>query len=314
MVLVLLKPVTNNGVQKLTKLKQSLAKITSTVILLTSIITLGGCTTVPVLYEIDYMSLLSADNDIFLSLNVQKNKGTLTSMLKKLSPEMKDTDINKIFERTSNLYLGIKFDSEKREQAVEICAVGSYPSIIASGLTRNKGWTKEMVVLTNASGKALKQKKYSHDSGISLALPNPSLLLLSTSSVETLLQSLVCPYPSDWPQYALNAVSNKDNDEKIRAYIPNPGILLPKILGLGVQLALEDATAVCTEIYVPGKTSQLLTDMDLYFKDSRAVKAASALLKLAALGSNMTIEQKGDNHLSIQGLLIPVDVLIGMKF
>ncbi len=302
------------GVQKLKKRKDFTLKFLRIFPVFTLLILLAGCAAVPVYEDISYFSFLSSDNDIYISLNVQKNRTILSAMLKKMSPEMKDSEINHILDRTRNLYVGIILDDTNENQSIELCAEGNFPPLITSAFTRNKGWTKEKLIFPDAAGKMIKQTAYVHSSGISLALPNSSIIFLSSNTIEPMLTSFYNPPPSDWPQYAVDAVTNKDDDAKIRSYVPDPGVLLPKIIGLGVQLALEDATAVASEVYIPGKPAQFSADIDLYFKDVRAVKASAALLKLASMGSQIEIVQKADTHLSLQGVVLSLDTLLGMKF
>lgn len=302
------------GVQKLKRCKDVTIKLLRIFQSFSLLLLLAGCAAVPVYEDINYFSFLSSNNDIFLSLNVQKNKNIISSLLKKISPEMKDTEIDQILNRTINLYLGISLPDTNKEQGIEICAEGNFPPLITSAFTKNKGWTKEKLLVADSRGKLQKQTSYVHAGGISLVLPNSSTIFLSSNTIEPMLASYFNPSPSDWPQYAVDAVTNKDDDEKIRAYVPNPGVLLPKIIGLGVQLALEDATAVASEVYIPGKPAQFSADIDLYFKDVRAVKASAALLKLASMGSQIEIIQKADTHLSLQGVVLSLDTLLGMKF
>lgn len=273
----------------------------------------AGCRTLPVSEDSNYFAFLSSNNDIYLSLNVSKNKSTLSAMIKKMSPEMKDNQIEQILSRTQNLYVGIKFDDKNQKQIIELCAKGSFPAIMTSALTKNKGWTKEKAVIS-VSGKPVKHTAYVHTSGISLAIPAPSVLFLSTNTVEPLINAFYNPKPLDWPQYALEKTINIRDDEKVKAYVPNPGVLLPKIIGFGVQLALDGAIVTGAEVYVPGKTSQFLADIDLFFKDARAVKASSALLKLATVGSGIEIIQLSETQLTLIGIVISIDTLLGMKF
>ncbi len=302
------------GVQKLRKYSGKISKIAKIQSVILLLILFAGCATVPVYNDIDYFTFLSADNDVYASLQVQKNRATLSSLLKTMAPEMKESEIDQILDRTKTLYVGIRFGDSANKQDIEICAEGNFPSIITSAFTKGKGWSKNQTLIPAANNSTKKQAVYTHTNGISIALINPALIVLASNTVETILTSYFNPNPSMWPEYAIKAVSNIQDDEKIRAYIPNPENLLPKLLGIGVKLALEDATAISTELYVPGKTSQFITDIDLYFKDVRAVKAASAILKIASMKSDMSIVQKGDTHLSIEGIVLSIDAFLGMKF
>ncbi len=289
-------------------------KISEVLIFCFLVFVLAGCATMPVIRESDYFTFLSPDNDMYITLDVQKNKSTITNLLKKMSSEIKDKEINQIIDRTKTVYIGLSVGSDTKKQKFEICAVGNYPQIITSALTKAKGWTKNVVTAMDADGKSKRNAVYKHSSGISLALLYQSVIFICSDSVESNIASFYKPSSFSWPDYALETLKRNNNDEKIRAYIPNPEVLLPKILGLGVQLALDDACAVCSELFVPGLTGQYLTDIDLYFKDARAVKAAFALLKLASLKSGIEVIKISETQLAIKGFVLSLDTLPGMSF
>lgn len=273
-----------------------------------------GCATVPKATEIDYFSLFSTDNDVYLHLNVQKNRNTLEDLLKKMAPDMKESAIKQILDKTTLLYLGLKTSEQNSNSTVEICAVGNFPSIIKASFTKKQGWEKSKRKIENVYGKSTTIPYYNHSSGIEITIPNNAVLFLSTKTTEPLIHSYLNPKELLWPIYAQDLIDKATDTENISAYIPNPSSLLPKILGFGVQLALKDATAVLQEIAIPDQTRQFSTVIQLYFKDARAVKAATALLKLATMGSDMSIVQTGDVQLTITGLNLSIDTLLDMKF
>ena len=130
-----------------------------------------------VVSEIDYLSMLPEDAEIYLRFPVQENQGIASQLIASFVPSMKEKDIEKLQKRFNCIYVSVK-DSE-----LSAIATGSFPKVgLGFVLKEKNGWQKIKEDTVPVTGLYYQYQ----DLPFQIAFPNSSTMMISPQ-VDTLL-------------------------------------------------------------------------------------------------------------------------------
>lgn len=220
-----------------------------------------------------YFSWFSNDNELYAFLPVQKNFDIVKNLSKLFIKDLSEKDSHKILTRTNALYLSCG-NLSNSDKSFQMIASGNYPLLfLKMALKEKRGWKK-------TSG------FYTHSSGVKLKIINSSAIMLSNTDINKINQA------------NNNDFSMKLSD-RIAFVLKNPDSFISKFLGK-IQLPVSEFFGSLSGF----KDNNYLLDADFKFSETKAVKPAQLILKLAGIESN--VNSNSQNILSVPGLSINV--------
>ncbi|WP_428771106.1 hypothetical protein V1L52_04485 [Treponema sp. HNW] len=277
----------------------------------------AACKTPPVAEtHIDPFTLFDEGAGMYLRIPVKGNESFLQNLVRAWTDEVSDSDLQDIFGRTSTVYAAFFVEQGKglmNKVSFQIVLRGNYPLFfLNAALTHKKGWAD----ISAKDGDTLfKRKKSSY--GFELAYPDSGTVFVSNKDVLSmqkkyaLYRLLGSPEP-DWPLLGTEKVPVRSfiqDDEKAGLYMPQAGVLLPKMVGSALELAIDYAAGTVK----PYKDDYVIVHLKLQMRDERALKIAEKLFRFAVLGTNIIVKPEAGNILVLDNFAVSPALLAGFR-
>lgn len=284
--------------------------------------------------EIDYLSMLPEDAEIYLRFPVQENQGIASKLIASLVPKMEERDVEKLQGRFHSIYVAVK-DSE-----LSAIATGSFPKVGLSFVLKEKnGWKKVKDDTVPVTGLYYQYQ----DLPFQIAFPNSSTMMIS-SQVNVLLTAYnsfeylpktnpLAEYSSEYRQGNPALIQNSDENssqdffnQTIDFYVDDVISLIVPFLkkNLPIKLPLTDLYGEFSPVdYADLDLSVMNEDAEgrlysftgyLGLPDSRAMKPALAALKILfrTLGLNVEYSSFNDDTIKVTGLIVSEKDLVAL--
>ena len=280
---------------------------------------LFSCRSVPKNSELDFLSVIDGDAPLIIFIPVRANSDFVQSAIVSLFGISQNT-ARQITERTDNLMLAISSSG-----AVQLAANGNFPSVaLKAVLTEKNGWTKASVNLA--------KNKYSYykntDFNIEFSLYS-SFFVFASSDItpmfarfEEQMNELFTDFADSDSKasYDLSDFLYDDSETKIKFYSSDPAFFAKFFIDslgfgkLGNTIGIDLNFGIKT---LKGTLLQSETDSDIFeavfeleMTDTRALKAAIALLKLMFHSSFIEITQIDVSTVQISDFMISQSQII----
>lgn len=264
--------------------------------------------------EINALSLLSENNDMYFAIPVAEERNLVNTILTAFIPELTEENANQISSYVTKIYAGIKENNSVK--TYEIAGESSFPKIaINSLLTERKGWSKQ------------KYEAESNEEALLLKYPNKFNYFVNTK------QPVTISFPSEEifiaGQNIFPMLENfskreelKHTDEtfflnepssNIRFYIKNPKSFLQEFIGILAQFGMESLTGELINIPENNKKSNNYSlELKVRVIDSKTMKAVLKILSFASKMLNGNVEQTDDITIKITGLKMNTEQIISI--
>ena len=266
--------------------------------------------------HVDPFTLFDEGAGLYLRIPVKGNEVFLQNLVRAWTDDVADSDLQNIFGRTSTVYAAFFVEPDKgmfNKVSFQIVLRGEYPLFfLNAALTQKKGWTD----INAKDGDTLfKAKKSSY--GFELAYPDSGTVFVSNKDVFSmqkkyaLYRLLGSPEP-DWPLLGAEKVSVRSfiqDNGKTGVYMPQAGVLLPKMVGSALELAVDYAAGTVQ----PYKDDYVIVHLKLQMSDERALKIAEKLFRFAVLGTNIIVKPEEGNILVLNNLVVSPSLLAGFR-
>ena len=266
--------------------------------------------------HVDPFTLFDEGAGLYLRIPVKGNEVFLQNLVRAWTDDVADSDLQNIFGRTSTVYAAFFVEPDKgmfNKVSFQIVLRGEYPLFfLNAALTQKKGWTD----ISAKDGDTLfKAKKSTY--GFELAYPDSGTVFVSNKDVFSmqkkyaLYRLLGSPEP-DWPLLGAEKVPVRSfiqDNEKTGVYMPQAGVLLPKMVGSALELAVDYAAGTVQ----PYKDDYVIVHLKLQMSDERALKIAEKLFRFAVLGTNIIVKPEEGNILVLNNLVVSPSLLAGFR-
>lgn len=279
------------------------------------LIVLSSCTSIPDGQpDLDPFTLFDKNASLYMSIPIVGNEELIRQFASALLPLVDNDSVEMLIERTDTLYIAIfaQQDLLSREATYfQLVARGNFPSFFINvALSEKNGWTK---VREDIDGIKYERKK-TH-LGFEVAIPASNIIFVSNKNVLSMQQNyeesemLVFDWPSpcDESNSETDARTLLSNPNSIAVYVPMAGSLLPKILGAPIKLAINYAVGTI----IPHDGNNIMLSLTLKMADSRATTIALTLLGFASFGLDFLIEEKSNNIIILDNLILDSAFLAG---
>ena len=268
-----------------------------------------SCSSVPSGNYVNPVDLLDDQSAFYLAIPKSADEPLIGRMISKYIPQLSQKDIQKISDRTSNIYCGI--NRSRKGTTVQAAIEGNIPtSFLPRILTKKNGWDKRSYVNEELS---ISHTIYTLQ-GIDVSFPSNSIVLVGRN-IEYMLNRY--DYLSSIPTKPLDddtiqapnvveSVNFTHNDSRkdvhsviqdylkgaiteIRFYANQPKSFLAVLTGTDLDLKLTEVSGSFTTD--PKSDKQYLLNIYLNFKENKFMKAGKALLGLVfgLTGGNTTV-------------------------
>lgn len=272
------------------------------------LLVLASCKTLPdIPRDLSPFALFDENASLYMSVPVVGNEDIVRKLTRTLILGIDSDSIETLIERTNTLHIAV-FTEEgiiSRESTYfQLVLTGSLPSVfVNAALTEKNGWTK----VTEEIDEVKYERKKTH-LGFELAILKSNLIVVSNKNVVSVQQR----YEQgkmlmlDWPSILDDSNNETEisellhNPNALTLYIPMAGALLPQILGVPIELAIDYAVGTIMSY----DKSNFRVNFQLQMTDANATKVAMTLLAIASLGMNFAIEEKPNNIIMLDNLII----------
>ena len=260
---------------------------------LTLSVLLASCASLP-RAEVDLLSLLPADEALYLHVPVRSYEDVVTSLLLQAVPGLSEKDGVRIVKRTDDLYL-----SAGSRNGVSLASSGSYPkAAIKAALSEKNGWKAKTI-----HGSVAEYTLYnSISSPFSLSFPELGVACIS-ENVEPMVRTYDALLggahaSSDGFSESLYAylAENVSGKEEIRFACPNPQSFTKLLFGSKQNIGL---TAISGSISRSKNEQNCALSLLLEVSDPRTIKATAALVKLAIFPVAAQVRIAGERTIEI---------------
>lgn len=266
--------------------------------------------------HIDPFSLFDEGAGLYLRIPVKGNEGFLQNLVRAWTDEVADSDLQNIFGRTSTVYAAFFIEPGKglvNKVSFQIVLRGNYPLFfLNAALTQKQGWAD---ISVKDGDSLFKGKKSSF--GFELAYPDSGTVFVSNKDVFSMqkkyaLYCLLGSPEADWPLLGAEKVPVRSfiqDNEKAGLYMPQAGVLLPKMVGSALELAVDYAAGTVK----PYKDDYVIVHLKLQMSDERALKIAEKLFRFAVLGTNIIVKPEAGNILVLDNFVVSPSLLAGFR-
>ncbi len=262
-----------------------------------------GCTTLPSFVEqTDPLSLFDEGAFMYAHINVEGNESLLESIISGSVPNIDKNSIETILQRSTQLYLAFYDGGTSAYPTVQLGLQGMFPTVLVNAsLGSSKGWEN---TTSTVDGKKYTYKK--HATGIELASISTSLVMVTTGDIAPIMDRHAKGIKNvqNWPEaYSgaglLESITKIfETSSSVSLYIPKVDTLLPAILQAPIQLPVEYAFGTVTN----SADNSMTLDLQLKMTSARLASGTMTMLKFATLGSDMTLELRGDDVIFINNI------------
>jgi hypothetical protein len=316
---------TRYGVHRLLKhnaLKEPSAAVLTVVAALFFSIFFSCKSASPVIPSVDPFALINPDASFYVYMPVKANQKFAQKMLCAEFEGMSEKDAAQIAGRTDTLIFASDF--ENSPSMFQIAASGKYPlAAVQLSLTESNGWRKKIYSETTVPYAYYLQKGGS----LQIAIPSSVCAVLSDDVAQMislyekalaseLLQeekltkpvndtAVTSTSPDGWNEGVYDFLScGKPGEIKFIAYHPASFVtlLLKKDINLGIE-------TIAGTMVQNAKEGIFNLELNIEVTDTRAIKAALSMLKIALFPVPAEIVQIDQNHIKITSLTITWDGL-----
>lgn len=256
------------------------------------------------LSELEYLSLLPEDADIYLRFPVQENKALAEQLVAAIVPHTKETDIQRLTDRFAMLYGAVK------NKEIAAVAAGSFPKIgLSFALKKKHGWIATKDASIPVTGKYYQYRNLP----LQIAFPNSSTMMAATQ-VTPLLQSFqrlgnAPPLPAQSELFG--RFQELSSSQSIDFYTADVMASLASFMSFGptISLPVKDmyGSFIPTSKLAGDGSPLYAFDGYLGLPDSRALKPALVALRILArtMGIHFSVSgQEGDSVIHISDITI----------
>ncbi len=279
----------------------------------------ASCKTPPVPRDdFDFFTLFDADADLYLYIPVAGNESFVHTLIQSWPVgHASESQTDELLKRTASVYAAVFTDKRRKSTHpadIQLVLCGNYPEFFFNAaLTQKRGWQS----VSEADDHMLyKRKKNAHN--FEVAVAGGTVLFVSNRNVFSMqkkyAQYRISGIPSvNWPVLNMNGGipvrSLMYSDEKACIYIPQAGVLLPKMAGSPLELAIDYAVGTVQ----PYKDDQVIVHVKLQMSDERALKIAEKLFRFAVLGTSIVAKRGEGTVLILENLVIAPPRLAGFQ-
>lgn len=256
------------------------------------------------LSELEYLSLLPEDADIYLRFPVQENKALAEQLVAAIAPHTKETDIQRLTDRFAMLYGAVK------NKEIAAVAAGSFPKIgLSFALKKKHGWIATKDASIPVTGKYYQYRNLP----LQIAFPNSSTMMAAIQ-VTPLLQSFqrlgnAPPLPAQSELFG--RFQELSSSQSIDFYTADVMASLASFMSFGptISLPVKDmyGSFIPTSKLAGDGSPLYAFDGYLGLPDSRALKPALVALRILArtMGIHFSVSgQEGDSVIHISDITI----------
>ena len=282
-----------------------------------------ACSSVPSGNYVNPVDLLDDQSAFYLAIPKEADEPLIGRMISKYIPQLSQKDINKISDRTSNIYCGI--NRSRKGTTIQAAIEGNIPTtFLPRILTKKNGWDKRTYINEELD----KSHTIYTLQGIDVSFPSNSIVLVGRN-IEYMLNRYdylnsipLAPLEGGEGVNAPNIVNDVNfthNDSRknvhsiiqdylkgaiteIRFYANQPKSFLAVLTGTDLDLKLTDVSGSFTTD--PKSDKQYLLNIFLNFKENKFMKAGKALLGLVfgLTGADTTVVDR--TQLQVTGIEI----------
>lgn len=273
------------------------------VLLITSVILLAGCKTLPAGRIVDPIELLDNQSGFYLAIPKAADTVLIERMITNNVQNISEADTKKISDRVNKIYCGL--NRSKNHFEIQASIDGNIPaSFIPKVLNKKNGWQVSKFTPDNSINEYLVYSNQNFD----LSFPSNNIACFGRDNTGMLakydsLAALPAEDNSIYSDLSDELVDYlKGSENEIRFYANKPQSFLTILTGANLDLRLIDVKG--SFVTDPKHKNQYLLDLDFYFKNEKFLKAGKSLLTLAFGLTNSQEEVPQPNELKLNGIRI----------